>query len=138
MNVDIATFFQKYEWTAQHVDTNVWLSSFATERDEDFDLYVAVADDWLHFAISPFAPRPRPECTTALYKALLELNQQMRMVRFTVDEDGDVNLLADLPQSDISFAGFAAVLDTMVYYTEQLAHEVARTATQLGYRSAKF
>jgi hypothetical protein len=60
------------------------------------------------------------------------------MVRFTVDEDGDVNLLADLPQSDISYAGFAAVLDTMVYYTEQLAHEVARTATQLGYRSAKF
>jgi hypothetical protein len=138
MSVDISTFFEKYEWTSQHVDTNVWLSSFATERDEEFDLYVATADDWLHFAISPFAPRPRPECTAALYKALLELNQQMRMVRFTVDEDGDVNLLADLPQSDISYAGFAAVLDTMVYYTEQLAHEVARTATQLGYRSAKF
>ena len=138
MSLDIVSFFQKYEWTAQHVDANVWMSSFATDRDEDFDLYVAAADDWLHFAISPFAPRPRPECTAALYKALLGLNQQMRLVRFAIDEDGDVNLLADLPQSDINFAGFAAVLDTMVYYTEQLAHEVARTATQLGYRSAKF
>ncbi|MBI1296992.1 hypothetical protein GC175_18725 [bacterium] len=138
MILDISTFFEKHEWTSQQVDTNVWLSSFATEREEDFDLYVAAADDWLHFAISPFAPRPRPECTPVLYKALLGLNQQMRLVRFTIDEDGDVNLLADLPQTDISYAGFAAVLDTMVYYTEQLAHEVARTATQLGYRSAKF
>ncbi|MEZ4832805.1 MAG: hypothetical protein R2873_12580 [Caldilineaceae bacterium] len=59
-------------------------------------------------------------------------------MRFAVDEDGDVNLLADLPQTDVDFASFAAVLDTMVYYTEELAHEVARTATQLGYRSAKF
>lgn len=138
MSLDISTFFEKHEWTSQQVDADVWLSSFATERDEDFDLYVAAADDWLHFAISPFAPRPRPECTAALYKALLGLNQQMRLVRFTIDEDGDVNLLADLPQSDISYAGFATVLDTMVYYTEQLAHEVARTATQLGYRSTKF
>lgn len=138
MSVDIPAFFQMYEWTAQRVDANVWLSSFATDRDEDFDLYVASASDWLHFAISPFAPRPRPECAPALHLALLELNQQMRLVRFAVDEDGDVNMLADLPQSAISFASFAAVLDTMVYYTQELAHEVARTATQVGYRSAKF
>ena len=138
MSVDIATYFQQYEWTAQSVDDNVWLSSFSTERDEDFDLYVAAASDWVHFAISPFAPRPRAECTPALHQAMLELNQQMRLVRFAVDEDGDVNLLADLPQSGVTFASFAAVLDTMVYYTEELAHEVARTATQVGYRSAKF
>lgn len=138
MTQDILTFFDQYEWTAQQVDTNVWLSTFATQREEDFDLYVAAANDWVHFAISPFAPRPRPECVAALYQSMLELNQQMRLVRFAVDEDGDVNLLADLPQNDVSFAGFAAVLDTMVYYTEELAHEVARTATQVGYRSAKF
>ncbi|MEZ4832806.1 MAG: hypothetical protein R2873_12585 [Caldilineaceae bacterium] len=55
MSVDISTYFEKYEWTAERADTNVWLSTFATDREEDFDLYVASANDWLHFAISPSA-----------------------------------------------------------------------------------
>ncbi|MEZ4634174.1 MAG: hypothetical protein R2856_04205 [Caldilineaceae bacterium] len=138
MSVDISTYFEKYEWTAERADTNVWLSTFATDREEDFDLYVASANDWLHFAISPFALRPASGVCAGAQPGDAGTEPADALVRFAVDEDGDVNLLADLPQTDVDFASFAAVLDTMVYYTEELAHEVARTATQLGYRSAKF
>ncbi len=138
MSVDIPAFFEKYEWSAQQVDADVWAASFATAHEEDFDLYVATSTDWVHFAVSPLIPLPLTECTEELHNAMLHLNQQIRLVRFGLDEDGDVNLLADLPREGMSYATFATVLDTLVYYTEELAHELARTASEVGYQSTKF
>lgn len=138
MSVDIPAFFERYEWSYTQVDEAIWLSSFASERDEDFDLYVAQREDWLHFAVSPLIPRPLEACEDALYAGLLRLNGSVRLVRFGVDDEGDVNLLADLPIAAVNFAAFAAVLDALVYYTQHLAHELTRTATQVGYRSPLF
>jgi hypothetical protein len=138
MSVDIPAFFGRYEWTCAQVDEAIWQSSFASERDEDFDLYVAQREDWIHFAVSPLTPRPLEACQDALYAALLRLNGTIRLVRFGVDDEGDVNLLADLPAAAVDFATFAAVLDALVYYTQHLAHELTRTATQVGYRSPLF
>ncbi len=135
MTVQIPTLFDRYEWSYQQVDDGIWRTTFATEREEDFDLYVAHSDDWIHFAVSPFTPPPRQECTAQLYRALLQLNQQMRLVRFAMDADGDVNLLADLPAARLDYATFATVMDTLVHYTERLGYEMARTASEPGYRS---
>ncbi|MBX3000513.1 MAG: hypothetical protein KF893_18480 [Caldilineaceae bacterium] len=138
MTVDIPAFFERYEWSYTPVDDAIWQSSFATDRDEDFDLYVAQREDWLHFAVSPLTPLPHVECQDALYTALLQLNSSIRLVRLGVDDEGDVNLLADLPATVVDYAAFAITLDTLVYYTQKLAHELTRTATQVGYRSPLF
>jgi hypothetical protein len=135
MTVHIPTFFERYEWSCTQVDGAIWQSSFASDREEDFDLYVAQSEDWIHFAVSPLTPLTRAECREALYTALLHLNGSIRLVRLGVDDEGDVNLLADLPATVVDYAAFAVVLDTLVYYTQQLAHELTRTATQVGYRS---
>jgi hypothetical protein len=135
MTVHIPTFFERYEWSCTQVDEAIWQSSFASDREEDFDLYVAQSEDWIHFAVSPLTPLTRAECREALYTALLHLNGSIRLVRLGVDDEGDVNLLADLPATVVDYAAFAVVLDTLVYYTQQLAHELTRTATQVGYRS---
>jgi hypothetical protein len=138
MTVDIPPFFERYEWSYAQVDDAIWQSSFATDRDEDFDLYVAQREDWIHFAVSPLTPRPLEECQEALHTALLQLNVSIRLVRFGVDDEGDVVLLADLPIAVVDYAAFAVTLDTLVYYTQQLAHELTRTATQVGYHSPLF
>jgi hypothetical protein len=138
MTADIPAFFERYEWSCTQVDEAIWLSSFASERDEDFDLYVARSEDWIHFAVSPLTPHPQAECREALYTALLRLNGSIRLVRLGVDDEGDIVLLADLPIAVVDFAAFAATLDTLVNYTQQLAHELTRTATQVGYRSPLF
>ncbi len=135
MTVDIAALFERYEWTCEAVDDEIWRASFSTDRDEDFDLYIASSDDWLHFAVTPLTPLPTPECEAQLYAALLHLNQQTRLARFAVDEDGDVNLLLDLPLTGVDDATFAVAVDTIVYYTQRLAQELTRTATQPGYHS---
>jgi hypothetical protein len=127
--VDIPALFDRYEWGYETVEAGIWRSSFADEQDEEFDLYVAAGEDWLHFAVTPLTPVPAPECREKLTSLLLRLNQTVRLVRFAIDGDGDVTLLADLPIAGLSFTLFAATLDALIHYTRELGSMLARTAT---------
>ena len=127
--MDIPTLFDRYEWGYETVDAGIWRSSFADEQDEEFDLYVAAGEDWLHFAVTPLTPAPTPECREKLTSLLLRLNQTLRLVRLAIDSDGDVSLLADLPIAQLSFTLFAATLDALIHYTRELGSVLARAAT---------
>jgi hypothetical protein len=128
--VDVPALFDRYEWGYETVEAGIWRSSFADEQDEEFDLYVAAGEDWLHFAVTPLTPVPAPECREKLTSLLLRLNQTVRLVRFAIDGDGDVTLLADLPMAGLSFILFAATLDALIHYTRELGSMLARTATE--------
>ncbi|GIV78319.1 type III secretion system chaperone [Litorilinea aerophila] len=133
--MEIGDYFQRYAWAYQVLDDQVWCSTFATEDRRAYDLYVALSPDWIHFAVSPFLPAVQPACRARLYATLLALNQQMRLAYFGLDEDGDVNLLAELPRSGFSYAAFAQTLDTLRHYAARLGGELMRLATEPDYRS---
>jgi hypothetical protein len=135
--LNIANYFQRYAWTYEEVDEDFWRSTFSTEREADFDLYVMPGEEWVHFAVSPFCAKPEPACHARLYEALLRLNQQMRLAHFAVDDDGDVNLLAEAPRRGFAYHQFAAILDAMVGYTSALAADVARVATEPNFYSPR-
>lgn len=132
---NIATYFQRYGWASAELEQSVWRSTFATEAEEDFDLYLVVAEDWAHFAVSPLLPHLAPAALARLQPALLRLNQELRLARLAVDADGDVNLLADLPLARISYREFALALDLLIFYTSRLAAELRRTAADAEYHS---
>lgn len=134
----IPAFFERYEWSCEEVEPGIWRAGFADEREEEYDLFVAETDDWLHFAVSPLTPRPVADCSASLHETLLRLNGGLRLARLALDDDGDVALLADLPRSELVYAHFAAALDALTGYTRQLAGELTRTATRPGYRSPLF
>ena len=136
--MNIPEFFDRYEWSCEEVEPGIWRAAFADERDEEYDLFVALSDEWLHFAVSPLTPRPAAECTISLHEAMLRLNQSLRLARLAIDDEGDVALLADLPLEELGFSHFAAALDALTGYTRQLAGELSRVATQPGYRSPLF
>ncbi len=97
--IDIAACFERYEWTAERIEAGIWRTTFAVESEEDFDLYVMVSEDWVHFAVSPFVAAAPPGSEARVYAILLRLNQELRLARFALDGDGDINLLVDLPAS---------------------------------------
>lgn len=136
--MNIPDCFERYEWSCEEVEPGIWRAAFADEREAEYDLFVALAEDWLHFAVSPLTPRPAAECAAPLHETLLRLNQGLRLVRLALDDEGDVALLADLPAKDLRYAHFAAALDALTGYTRHLAGELGRVATQPGYHSPLF
>ncbi len=122
---------------ADELEPGIWRSSFATDAGGEFDLFVMAGEEWVHFAVSPFTPRPVDGCRGRLFEALLILNQQMRLAHFGLDGDGDANLILDLPAAGFTFEQFTLAVDTLVHYTEELGGELVRLATEPGFHSAK-
>ncbi len=135
MHNEIGLYFDRYQWMYEQLEDNVWRATFAAGQDEDFDLYVMAGDEWIHFAVSPFLSRPVKECLPHLYETTLRLNQQMRLVHFALDEDGDLNILADAPRAGFGYDQFAKALDALRGYTDSLIIELQRVATRMDYRS---
>lgn len=136
MPINIPTYFKRYAWAVEQLEENIWRGAFTTEREEEFDLYVMLGEEWVHFAVSPLVSQPDPACQARLYAALLHLNQQMRLVAFAVDEAGDVNLLATMPRRGFVYRDFATTLDTLIDYTQTLAYDIGRLATEPNFHSS--
>ena len=133
-SVTIGEFFEQYEWSAEEVDQDVWRSTFTTEAEEKFDLYVMLAEEWVHFAVSPLV-RVCGEAQPRLITALLRLNQRLRLVRLGLDDEGDLNLVADAPRERFDYGDFALIVDLLVEYTSALARELQRSVQDENYFS---
>lgn len=132
---DIGDFFEQYEWAAEEVEPDMWRSTFTTEAEEEFDLYVMVAEEWIHFAVSPLVQAGVAEARPRLLAALLRLNQRLRLVRLGLDDQGDLNLVADAPRQRFDFGDFALIVDMLVEYSGALAREVQRSVDDENYFS---
>jgi hypothetical protein len=131
----IGEYFEQFEWAAEEVEQDIWRSTFTTEAEEDFDLYVMVADEWFHFAVSPLAHLGKAEEMPKLTAALLRLNQRMQVVRLSLDDEGDLNLVADAPRQRFDYGDFSLILELLVEYTSALAYEVRRSIENESYFS---
>lgn len=133
--LNIGDLFDRAGWSYTTPEPGLWQSNFFTEREEEYDLYVMQVEDWVHFAVTPFLP-PIPAAQTArIHTALLKLNQQMRSVRFALDGDGDVTLIADAAARRLDTLAFNETLEALVLYADQLGGELWRMATDPGYFS---
>ncbi len=135
---DVGRLFEQNDWGYTAVEAGVWRTTFAVSSDEEFDLYVVLADDWLHFAVSPLLTTGALTNPARFQRTLLKLNQELRMARFALDADGDVNLLADLPLDLVDAARFGQVLDLLVFYADRLAADLRRVAVDPNFHSPLF
>lgn len=133
-SIPVAEYFEQYEWGAEEIEPDIWRSSFTTESEEEFDLYVMVGEEWIHFAVSPLV-HTGETAPPRLLAALLRLNQRMRLVRLGLDDEGDLNLVADAPRARFDFGDFALILDLLTEYAAALAYEVQRSVTDENYFS---
>ncbi len=69
---------------------------------------------------------------------LLRLNQELHLARFALDDDGDVNLVADTPLARLTYPVFAEIVDWLVSYVNQMAGELGRMAQDPDYHSPLF
>ena len=135
--VEIGALFAAHEWECEEPEPGIWRATFATEREEDYDLYVMVGEEWVHFAVSPLVQVAPGVDEARLAQALGWTNQRLRLARLAIDDEGDVNLLADWPRDRLTVDDFARIVDLWAQTTDALAYELRRVAHEPGYDSAK-
>jgi hypothetical protein len=135
--VEIGALFAAYAWEYEEPEPGVWRATFATEREEDYDLYVMAGEEWVHFAVSPLVKVAPGADGARLAQALAYANQRLRLARLAIDDEGDVNLLADWPRDRLNADDFARLVDLLVQTTDALAHELRRVGHEPSYYSAK-
>ncbi len=126
MAVDMEAWFREYGWHIVQLEPSIWMGTFATAQEEDFDLFIRQDDEWINMAVSPLAPRAIGGIGPRLALALLRLNERTQMVRVAIDSEGDLALFADLPVEKLSYETFAMAMDMLTATTDALAHALAR------------
>lgn len=72
------------------------------------------------FAIVPFVKSPEDaKKADKLYARLLELNHQLLMAKFSIDDDLDVMLSVEYPTAELDRSEFDDALDVLSYYADR-------------------
>ena len=108
-----------WEWFVSYKnDTKVWCTGWQSEI-KSFPLNISFTDTWILFEVDPFIPLEYETQKEQLYKALMELNNDIQLVKLSICEFGNVSLKLQL-FSNIGYQDFANALGILAYYTDLL------------------
>jgi len=126
----VKSFLDKYGWKYDSLNQDTILTGFAGEKSK-FTLVVKAAEDWLIFSISPFVERPKPDCLANTLDYLARLNFHATLVKFSVDEKGNIVLTIELPTNGLTFESFVASLEALCFYANDQHETIFSLATNI-------
>ena len=126
---ELRACLEKDGWPVDVVSEVTMRSRFRS-GDRIFPVYVHLEPDYATFAVIPFARLPTDETGDQLADRLLELNREMNLAKFSVDEDGDVILSVEYPLADLDPSEVRDAIDVLSFYAEKYRAEV-QAATAL-------
>lgn len=119
----IEEFLTRDDWPYERLDTNTWRSGFRGESS-NFRFFIRLTENWIFFTIVPFVPSKRSYNEAKLYKRLLELNREINLAKFALDDDSDVVLTVELPAEGVGFSEFKDALDALSFYADRYYLEI--------------
>lgn len=107
-------------WPCHKISDDTCRSLFQGKKTS-FPFYVRIDPaGFVVFAIVPYLKSPEdPKLAGALYAQLLELNQQLLMAKFSIDDDLDVVLSVEWPSAELDRSEFDDALDVLSYYADR-------------------
>jgi hypothetical protein len=136
LTLDAATvqsLFAEGDWPCVRIGPDTWRTQFRTKRAR-FPVLVRVGEGdgtaegagFVTFAIIPYLRSPEdPALAARLYTRLLELNHQLMMAKYSIDDDLDVVLTVEYPTAEIDRSEFVDALNALGYYAD-LHHDELR------------
>src|SRR5689334_15228596 len=99
---------------ADRITPDTWRSHIRGAR-ASLPFFVRVdRNGYITFAVVPFLKSPKsPERAMVLYRRLLELNQDLLMAKFSIDDDLDVVLSVEYPTRELDESEFDDAIDVM-------------------------
>ena len=96
-----------------------------------FPLFVHIEQLFITFAVIPFTKLPNDiDAGGTLMKRLLELNREINLAKFSIDDDGDVVLSVEFRLADLDPSEVRDAVDVLSFYAEKHYVEVAKLAQE--------
>lgn len=111
-------------WNVRAIDKNTWRCRIPTAAD-DARLILRHAGAWLYLAVMPFLdpasikPWGNGKFPPRFLGRILAVNSNLTLVKFALDEDGDLALRVELPTESLQLREFETALNLMIATTEQ-------------------
>jgi hypothetical protein len=116
---DIEDFFAIYGWQFERRSEGLYRTGFVGDFGH-YEIWIRVSDAWVYFTISPYYRAPEGETVSDVILALLlRANYDLNLAKFTLDEDGEVQLTVELPREGFAYSHFADALTALSYYADQ-------------------
>ena len=128
----IQTFLKQYGWESESPEAGLVVTEFRGKTGV-FRLFVQLVRDWVILVIVPFVPKPLQGCETRFLQALIRANYEMNLVKIGIDNEGDVALTVELPNSDPTYKNFALALDALSTYADLYYLPLSNLATDPSY-----
>jgi len=101
----IRKYLENKEWEFEALENQI-STSFRTELDDNsdhvFSLYFTIVDDvngekYVRMTIAPLIELPADGYPSDLYEHIAMINHDLAKAKFSIDADGDLELIIDLP-----------------------------------------
>ncbi len=122
----ILDFLKSRDWSFEQLDGSTVVTGFtltlSNDKDYSFPVYPmeiedAYGDSYLRLAIVPFLEQPYDGYPDNLYLMTGQINHDLPRVKFAFDADGDLELLIDIPETQLDQATFDKALQLLIDYS---------------------
>jgi len=116
---DLEASLRRFTGAVQSVAPGVWRADLRGQS-VSFPLWVSDEGDFVRFVISPLLSGPKSgDRAMDVHDKLLRLNPTIRMARFAVTPDGEIELMADQPMAFLDPSEVRDCLDGLLYYADR-------------------
>jgi len=121
---EIPRILRERGWTPRSIDDRTWRVTLQTSAG-DARMVVRHAGHWLYLAVLPFltagsvAPWGAGKFPQRFLGRILAVNHNLTLVKFALDEEGDLCLRAELPTESLQRREVETALHLMAVTTEQ-------------------
>jgi hypothetical protein len=121
----IENYLTDYGWDYSVQKNNTWVSGWEGTVGS-YPLEIELKDTIVSFVVKPLTD----DITTfdespELLEDILRFNHNLKLVRLSLSESGDLCLCYDVFQENLDFDGFSSALGVLGYYCDILTKEIA-------------
>lgn len=129
----IEHFLDRYGWTYHGTSDRVWITGWQSD-ERSYPLTVSLSDTWILFQVKPLIKVSLDwDYLPELTRHILELNNDCHMVKFSIDEFGEIILSLQLFSSSLTYEDFSDALGIIGHYTDLAYESISKFFASAGF-----
>ncbi len=138
VGLPVGEWLTRYGWNFEKVDDQLWMTGWQGDT-KSFPLTVRINSTWVHFEVPHLVDfevdfNIWPE----LSKKILELNNEVQMLKLSLDEEAKISLSGQIYCKNLDFHMFSETLGVIGYYADELFSMLIDEANHIGVFNSQY